>query len=644
MPRPFRTSALAAVTLLVAACQDYNFNPVGHCLVQPGSERFTLSDLSSADVLFVVDDSGSMGGEQDRLANAFNVFVQNLTAANAARSAAGLRAIDYHIAVTTTSVFWSFETPQTCRSDCPGAGGQRVCCDAGGPAMRPRRCSAVGSAAECPAGSGTTCSTTCNGLRGEPYCCAADGTIPAAALTELVPCAREGIMCGSLETHYAYAGSCAAGSGLGIAPAQNGWPYPRGSFVGVTSPVVNPRVLHFDKRLADRGANAQGFTQDQLVGFFRDNVRVGVCGSGQEQGLQAARLALQSALAGTQKDTYAYDPNRDPAVSGPATLSWDAATRVASADAVWGRNPASKLVLVFVGDEDDCGSPEDPSGGVVMLSEAAGADACVRDASTPGPLGGKQFPVTAFVDYFTSLGRPLGAAFIVSARSTASDDSCSGSSCFADICCDHVCTGSANVCAGGVCGGQAPGTRFVEAARQLQAKGVDTVVGSICDPDFGTLLEQIAEIVKPPQTLALPSEPAASDIALLRIIRPNGDTKKLCGRPLAPRQAVNYTLQQAQDTGADWWYTATADPGPPYAGVSGDATVAVPTRFVYINSQKGGCRADFGDTYSADYLGVVPAGGCASDAECTQKLGGSAGALQCFTPPGLSRGTCTCAE
>ena len=104
MSRPLRVRALLPFALLAAAgCQDYNFNPVGHCLVQPGTERFTLSDVSTADVLFVVDDSGSMGGEQVKLARAFGRFIQNLDDTNAARAGNGLQPIDFHLAVTTTS-------------------------------------------------------------------------------------------------------------------------------------------------------------------------------------------------------------------------------------------------------------------------------------------------------------------------------------------------------------------------------------------------------------------------------------------------------------------------------------------------------------------------------------------------------------
>jgi hypothetical protein len=625
MPRRFTVRALViSVTLLAAGCQDYNFNPVGQCVIQPGAERVALSNISTADVLFVVDDSGSMGGEQAALADNFSSFIANLDATNLNRKDAGLKPIDFHIAVTTSSVFWNFETTQTCSSSCAGAEGQNVCCLGTTPARQPRKCT---SDAQCGGlGAGVACRTTCVGLKGEGYCCAADDSFPPSAIADLVPCSRPGTQCGKLETHYAYQGGCLTGTApRGIAPAESGWPYPRGDFVGVDA---NPRVLHFDKRLYESpdARNAQGFDSATLQAFFRQNVLVGTCGSGQEQALQASRLALQKALSGQQRDTWTFDPN----AAGTATQTWNAGTRTAGSPAQW-PNPNSKLVLVFVGDEDDCSSPQDPSGGVVMLGEPPGSDACSRDATDAPPVGGKQFPVSEFVSYFTSLGRPVAAGFIFPAAQTQ--------------CTLQSCTTEGLCCPAGGCssvdGAQARGTRLLSTASALAAAGVEVVAGSICDPDFGQLLNDIAEIVKPPQTLTLPSTPADSEITLLRIMGPNGDTRKLCGRPLAQGGFAN--VAEAQATGADWWFTAFDEPGVP-----------VPvSRFVYINPQ-GGCRANPGETYSADYLGVVPAGGCArmpedgppeaslGSVDCQAKLGGRAESWDCFVPPGMPVGTCTC--
>jgi hypothetical protein len=117
------------------------------------------------------------------------------------------------------------------------------------------------------------------------------------------------------------------------------------------------------------------------------------------------------------------------------------------------------------------------------------------------------FPVSSFVDYLTGLGRPLGAAFIVSARA-GSSNVCQDESCSPDVCCDTACTGSDSVCTTNLCGGQAPGKRLLEAASELRAKNADVVAGSVCDSDFASILDRIADIVKPPSGLVLPSQPA----------------------------------------------------------------------------------------------------------------------------------------
>jgi hypothetical protein len=42
-----RVSFAVALLVLAAGCQDYNFNPVGHCLIQTGTKLVTLSNLSN---------------------------------------------------------------------------------------------------------------------------------------------------------------------------------------------------------------------------------------------------------------------------------------------------------------------------------------------------------------------------------------------------------------------------------------------------------------------------------------------------------------------------------------------------------------------------------------------------------------------
>ena len=47
-----RLAALAALGTTLAACNSYQFNPVGSCLIQPGLVQVALPKTSSADILF----------------------------------------------------------------------------------------------------------------------------------------------------------------------------------------------------------------------------------------------------------------------------------------------------------------------------------------------------------------------------------------------------------------------------------------------------------------------------------------------------------------------------------------------------------------------------------------------------------------
>lgn len=58
------------------------------------TEQFQQSQLSPVDVLWVFDNSGSMGGEVDHLANTFHVFINAFVALG----------LDYHIGVVTTDM------------------------------------------------------------------------------------------------------------------------------------------------------------------------------------------------------------------------------------------------------------------------------------------------------------------------------------------------------------------------------------------------------------------------------------------------------------------------------------------------------------------------------------------------------------
>ncbi len=698
MRRPRRHALLAALLAgaLGTACQDYRFNPAQRCVLQPGSERVSLSSTSSADVLFVVDDSGSMGGEQARLAAAFDSFVNSLHSYNDLRATNRLEPFDFHLAITTTSVFYNRPTSATCQTTCGTS--SNVCgASAGGtctPMRIPKACPTGGGC-----GGGFSCKATCAGHAGEAVCCDAAGT---TIETTNVACTTPGATCGEIQNRYAFnrvpqtctssaqcttapfdtctstsnacgaypghlccafqpcvtSGDCPGGYACGNSDgrtnvcvanpggtplgtpqlslacepgvAQEGALYPQGSFVGIGS---NPRVLHFDKKLYATDANGDGawdpvpnrttatnnqnFTRAQLRDFFASNVRVGTCGSGQEQGLQAARLAVSKALSGQQKDVRTATG----AIVAPPGVTAD-----------WPHS-SGKLVVVYVGDEDDCSSPADPVRGVVLTGSPP-ADACTADAALP-EADQKEFRVTDVVNDLRALGRPLGAGFVVSTAQTTCEDS----ACTPGVCTDLTCTE-----APAVCGGQGPGSRFLEAAELLRAGGADVVSASICDSGFGAILGRIAEIVKPPSALTLPTAPATAALTMLRITNAAGDTRKICRGPALPP----LTLAEARAQGYDWWFTASSEQSNDL-----EKTPSAESRFVYVNHATLQCEPNPGEGYSADYVGVLPAGGCTSHQDCRDALGttvdwtcyaginpGPAGA--CIPPSASARGTCVC--
>jgi len=743
MSRHRAAPALALLGALLAGCQDYNFNPVGHCLITPGTERVTLSSISTADILFVVDDSGSMGGKQAKLAAAFDAFIKSLDAYNQTRVASALQPFEFHIGITTTSVFYNPPAPATCQATCGSA--SNVCClDATTQPMAvPVACPAGN---EC--GAGFACKTSCVGHDGEAVCCDAGGATLEKAT---VPCSTPGARCGGLQKRFVFpreaktctsssqctddavhtscvsgcggylgdmcctppvactvatdcnagyvCGSCGGLSGVccwGQSPthpqgqpefvlacqpgiAEEGTLYPHGSFVGLGT---NPRVLHFDRGLYGTlvngtwtpvpdpatATNGQGFTRRQLIDFFTANVNVGTCGSGQEQGLQAGRLAIARALEGRQLDMR---DGRGAIVPAPGvTAEW--------------LHAGAKLVVVYIGDEDDCGSPEDPFRGVI-LAGTAGADTCVDPALGVTALGmdqtPKEFLVSDVVGDLQRLGRPLGAAFIVA----TAQPTCVDAACTPGLCCDHQCTGSASICRTATCGGQGAGSRLLAAAGELRGGGVDVVEGSMCDPGarscgadadcatlagstcvngcggatgsfcctasgtlagtagFAPILSRIAEIVKPPSALLLPTQPADASVALLRILAADGKPRKTCNGPALPP----LTFQQARDQGYDWWFTASQ-----VQITDAQKQPAPASRYVYLNHDTRNCEANPGETYSADYLGRLPEGGCLTDADCAAVLGSGASDWTCFAgvdaggkclaPTASAVGTCLC--
>lgn len=577
---------LAVVSFTAGACNNsYQFSPAGRCLVQPGSVQVRLDPTSSADILFVVDDSASTNEKQAGLAASFDDFIGRMVQTNVGRISKGLQPLDFRIGVTTSSVFSA--TPGT--GSCVSADGGAQCCQT----------SACADVPSCTRGTSSGCGTgqvcvvrptiDASGLYvvGErSQCCAPTACVAAAA------CAP-GDACPLVQTAFSSplppSSFCTPGLG---AP---GAPYPAGAFV---SAGANPKVLDFQKALgwASWGTPAPDPALTALVTGFRQNVRVGSCGSGEEQHLEAARLAIEKAAAGQQ-----------PGLAG-----------------AWPRAGA-KLVVVWVGDEDDCSSPA--SAPLVMATFSPGADSCVFDKHRPA-ADQRELPVSTYADFFTGLVHPGGAAsfaaaFIASAvrcgdGSYAPADACSGTaSCPTRP--PASCAPPAPVCAGAY----AAGERFFALADQLRARGVEVVEGTVCDAyppsTFGPLLSAIADLVPPPAMLTLPTAPAARAVTSVTIANAAGVTRKTCR------------------AGIDWWFVDCADKS------ATPACLATGTsQCIAINHTTGNCEADAGETYSAEYLGVVPPGGCAVASDCERVLGGSAGDWACTMDTGQTRGTCTC--
>ncbi|HWE24068.1 MAG TPA: hypothetical protein VG496_09020 [Myxococcales bacterium] len=90
------------LTLLVAltSCQSYVAVPVQPATLVAVAQHSQVKVATKADILFVVDDSLSMSGKQDRLAQALSGFTAALDALRPP--------IDYQVAVVTTSIFERF--------------------------------------------------------------------------------------------------------------------------------------------------------------------------------------------------------------------------------------------------------------------------------------------------------------------------------------------------------------------------------------------------------------------------------------------------------------------------------------------------------------------------------------------------------
>lgn len=93
---PYRLIGVGLLlSLLIPCCQDYAFEELPRSVIREKRWSQTISVSSSADILFVVDNSGSMAGEQTQLGQSFRAFSDVLDAKFGG---------DYHIGVITTGM------------------------------------------------------------------------------------------------------------------------------------------------------------------------------------------------------------------------------------------------------------------------------------------------------------------------------------------------------------------------------------------------------------------------------------------------------------------------------------------------------------------------------------------------------------
>jgi hypothetical protein len=346
-----------ALSIFAAATGCGAFDSVPSGAVTQCETDAIVPGAVQTDILFVVDDSGSMQVEQDNLAANFQSFIDDLSS-SAAKN-------DFQIGITTTSV------------DRNTSSGGVVTVSS----------TFAASTNECAAGHPNT-----------------DNSYPAGALVAVDATGRQ------IE------------SGAG-------------------------RIL---------ASGSPTLAQD----FIR-NVHVGVCGSGKEQGLRAAKLALS-----------------EPLLSG--------------ANAGFLR-PHAKLAVIVVSDDDDCSDPGDGQGHPLVQPGQEGTT-CEQHAESVS-------------DYVQFLQGPIGGEVrdvVVAAIASVDPGTLQPA----------VCT----VPSGGT--SEFAATRYADIVQRLGSKAT---IASICSASFADALKQIAGLIAS-QTVPLSGTPADPSLLAATVTRAGGAT------------------------------------------------------------------------------------------------------------------------
>ncbi len=247
-----------------------------------------------------------------------------------------------------------------------------------------------------------------------------------------------------------------------------GQPYPAGALVAVDASgryVSSPRILRGDS--------------PTLVADFQANVNVGTYGSGKEQGLRAALLAVTDRVADGQNAGFL--------------------------------RPEARLVLIVVSDEDDCSDPYQPPHVVGNPDQCH--DPGVKNLGGAIPAGPTQVrAVDEYLADFTTL--PLGGEVreVLVAAVVGVDQA--GNPAF----------GAGSGCPTAFDGGD----RYKLFAAGFGARGL---LDSICDASFASTLEAIATLIN--QQVPLGQTPADWRLLEVSVTKPDG-TRVGCRVGVAP--------------------------------------------------------------------------------------------------------------
>ncbi len=264
-------------------------------------------------------------------------------------------------------------------------------------------------------------------------------------------------------------------------------PYPDGALIAIRQTALgvgNPGDVIWSAPPAGFGGpRILSASSPTLVDDFKANVRVGTYGSGKEQPFRAARLALSDRIADGSNAGFL--------------------------------RPGARLAVVFVGDEDDCTDTAAP----FASSDTQCHDAAFKDASLDA--------VDGFADFLRgSLDGELRD--VVVASIVGLDEATGEPSCL--------------TCANTTCATAIDGAvRFNQLAERFGA--VRTRTGSICDPSFRRILEDIAGLLVS-QSLPLDGTPA--DYRMLAVGVERGTATLPCtvaldGSPEAVTAGAVYT-------------------------------------------------------------------------------------------------------